>query len=244
LASILIEPTLTATKPTLNHPTKTSDMPDPDPSKDEPPNQDALSPKERENHELYNIEESISAWIDGAKRGEQEQATTGIYDVYFNRLTRIAQRKLSHIRNTLKDGEDLAIEALASVIRRLDGGLLNETHDRLDLWRILLRIVHCKFVDYIKRETAQKRGGTAINIAQNQEGMIESLVSRDFTHEDEVILNDEIESLVSKLNDQQSEVLFMRMEGQTNQEIAEKLDVSTRSVERKVALIRDKWAVD
>jgi RNA polymerase sigma factor (sigma-70 family) len=198
--------------------------------------------QKRRNHELFDIEQSISQYIGRVKTGEKGDAATNLYDVYYHRLANVARGKLNRIPNPLKDEEDLAIEAMASVVRRLDAGLLEATQDRLDLWGILLVILHSKFADYVKRETAQKRGGTRMNVAQGDNGLLEELASREFTHEDEIILNDEIDFLMSKLNDQQTAILQMRIDGETNQQIAESLGLSVRFVERKVALIRDKWA--
>ena len=47
--------------------------------------------------------------------------------------------------------------------------------------------------------------------------------------------------LASLRDDAQREIVRLRLAGHTNEEIAQKLDISVRSVERKLKVIRDAW---
>ena len=56
-------------------------------------------------------------------------------------------------------------------------------------------------------------------------------------------MDEEYQRLLSSLrNDTLRQVALLRMEGHTNKQIAEQLDISVRSVIRKVNLIRDSWS--
>jgi DNA-binding NarL/FixJ family response regulator len=50
-----------------------------------------------------------------------------------------------------------------------------------------------------------------------------------------------LKELLSGLDEQLQSVAQLKMEGYTNAEIAERLDISTRAVTRKLGVIRLKW---
>ena len=52
---------------------------------------------------------------------------------------------------------------------------------------------------------------------------------------------DELEHLLAPLDDERQSIALLKMDGYTHGEIAQRLGISLRSVERKVALIRDRW---
>jgi len=56
---------------------------------------------------------------------------------------------------------------------------------------------------------------------------------------------DETEHLLSKLDDERlRRIAVMKLDGLTNDEIAERLQCATRTVQRKMDLIRDQWHIE
>jgi DNA-directed RNA polymerase specialized sigma24 family protein len=63
------------------------------------------------------------------------------------------------------------------------------------------------------------------------------------TPEEAIILAEELEQRVSSLADPLLEqVVLKKLEGLTNKEIAEQLDYTERTIERKLEVIRRKWS--
>ena len=56
-------------------------------------------------------------------------------------------------------------------------------------------------------------------------------------------MREEMDGLLARLEDDELRTIaMMKLEGSTNQEIADHLDVTERTVERKVKKIRDAWS--
>ena len=57
------------------------------------------------------------------------------------------------------------------------------------------------------------------------------------------IIEEEGQRLLEALEDEKlQQIALWKLEGYTNDEIAEKLDLTTRSIERKLQRIREKWS--
>jgi DNA-binding NarL/FixJ family response regulator len=57
------------------------------------------------------------------------------------------------------------------------------------------------------------------------------------------VMEEEQARLLAMLGDDaQRQIATLRMEGHTNEEIAQQLQISLRSVERKLGIIRDTWS--
>jgi DNA-directed RNA polymerase specialized sigma24 family protein len=73
--------------------------------------------------------------------------------------------------------------------------------------------------------------------------MLDDLVGQTPTPEFLAMLKEEYERLLSGLRDERlREIAISRVEGYTVAEIAAKLAIGKRAVERKLQLIRSKWA--
>ena len=68
-------------------------------------------------------------------------------------------------------------------------------------------------------------------------------LSREPSPDDAAELADQLDSLFERLNDATLRVIaFQKLQGLSSEEIAASLDVSARTVDRKVQLIRAMWA--
>jgi DNA-directed RNA polymerase specialized sigma24 family protein len=117
------------------------------------------------------------------------------------------------------------------------------------LWKLLVAITGMKSVDQIRRQTAKKRGGgdmqgnsvianTADEANAGFEQFADAALSPAFLAE----LDEQQTVLLNALHDDvQRQIARQRLEGMSNEEIANSTGISVRSVERKIKLIREIW---
>ena len=136
---------------------------------------------------------------------------------------------------------------------RLADGLeqLQNIRNRDDLWWLLLAISKRKVVDYVRRETALKRGAGLVHSetsltgrgSEAEEFTLDQLVGDAPAPDVLAMLDEQARHLMSKLRDDRlRRIAVQRIEGYTIPEIAKDLGLSQRSVERKLQLIRSTWA--
>ena len=108
-------------------------------------------------------------------------------------------------------------------------------------------------VDSIHQERREKRGGGKVRgdslgmFDLKSEGSgasaFDNFTSDEPTPETIIAVNEKMESLLSKLpDDQHRQIVLMRLEGYSNNEIATTLNSSLRTVERRLQQIRDLWS--
>jgi len=91
-------------------------------------------------------------------------------------------------------------------------------------------------------ERREKRGGL-VDFADP--GILNKIAGEEPTPEFAALVADESRRLFEKLaDDSLREVVRLRLEGYSNDEIAKALDCGLRTVERKLAVIRKRWAAE
>jgi RNA polymerase sigma factor (sigma-70 family) len=192
---------------------------------------------------------SITRWIAGLKRGEAEKVQR-LWERYSARLTELARQRLRGASTRSADEEDIAASVFHALCRGAAAGRLEKINGRDDLWWLLLAMTRKKVIDHIRREMAEKRGGGRLYSEaelQTQEGSgtfnLDDLIGGEPTPEVLTILEEEHQRLLALLpDDRMKKIANARIEGYTNPEIAGELKISTRSVERKLQIIRNRWA--
>lgn len=192
---------------------------------------------------------SVSQWIASLKARDAEAAQR-LWDRYANKLVDLARQRLGKAPKGIADEEDIAQNVFHSVWRAATAGRLGDVRNRDDLWWLLLAITKQKVVDHIRRESAQKRGAGLVSSeaamaadARENAFTLDWLVGEDPTPEFLIVLEEQNNRLLRILrNDDLRSVAVSRIEGYTVPEIAEDLSISTRTVERKLQLIRKAWA--
>jgi DNA-directed RNA polymerase specialized sigma24 family protein len=169
-------------------------------------------------------------------RSGEEEAAQALWNEYSAALVNLAKQRLGNISLGMTDEEDVALSVFGSICRGAAEGRFSDVTTRDELWWLLLRITKQKAASHIRREMAAKR-----RISRQPEGKvvgdapvgIEDLISREPSPDFLLALEEESSRLMKSL---------LRIEGYLVSEIAERLSVSERTVERKLQLIRDKWA--
>jgi DNA-directed RNA polymerase specialized sigma24 family protein len=156
----------------------------------------------------------------------------------------LAHARLRDAPRRIADEEDVALSAFHSFCHGAQAGRFPRLNDRNDFWQILVMITVRKAIDLRNYEGRLSRG----------RGRIESLT--ELTHEGpEAIGGDEptpaltaqfaeeYQRLLEQLGDSTLQsVATWKLEGYTDGEIAARLGCVTRTVERKLARIRNLWA--
>jgi DNA-directed RNA polymerase specialized sigma24 family protein len=195
------------------------------------------------------VDADITSWI-GRLRDGESRAAQAIWERYFDKLAALARQKLASFPRRDADEEDIAISALTSFCQGVAEGRFPKLDDRLDLWKVLVTITARKVVAQRRRHFAQKRGGGkvrgesafAVGLSDSDEGGIDQALGSEPTPELAVMLAEQCGGLLGMLDERQRPVALLKMEGFTNQEIAERLDLALRSVERRLEQIRELWS--
>ncbi|MEK6249377.1 MAG: ECF-type sigma factor, partial [Planctomycetales bacterium] len=196
------------------------------------------------------VEGSVTIWLDELKQGDQ-QAAQQLWQRYWHQLIRLANKKLGRSAGRVADAEDVAICAIDSFYRGAQEGRFPKLEDRDDLWQLLVMITARKAVNQIKYETRLKRGGGQVRGESvfagtdndSQPAGIDQVTGGEPTPEFAAAVAEEYERRLEQLKSESlRNVARLKLEGHTVDEIAEQLDCSSRTIKRKLALIKTRWS--
>jgi RNA polymerase sigma factor (sigma-70 family) len=161
-------------------------------------------------------------------------AVRPLLEAYFDRLVRLASKRLQNMPGLGCYDEDLALRSFHSVYRRLrDPARPLELADRDDLWRLLATRTISRAIDLIRRHRPAEVPG---------ELDVTHLLNREPTPEEAAEVADECRRLLDSLQDPDlRQIALWKVEGYTNEEIATQLDCVPRTIERKLSRIRLLW---
>jgi len=194
-------------------------------------------------------EEPISELLMALRDGHSDAADR-LWSVYFHQMCELAGRRLGKSPDLLADQEDVALSAFKSFCVGVREGRFPTLKDREGLWPLLIALTMRKAVDAIRHGTRQKRGGGNV---ENSPGLAKLDRTVDILNtmangpqpEVAIELNDLLQRLLKNLrqmgDDRLEEIVQLRIEGYSNQEIADKLGCVVRTIERKIRLIEDCW---
>jgi DNA-directed RNA polymerase specialized sigma24 family protein len=196
-------------------------------------------------------EDSVTIWLDGVKAGDSADIER-LWTRYFERLVRLAGAKLPARCRRSFDEEDVALSAFHSFCDRAGRGQFPRLNDRDDLWRLLATITVRKALDTMRHQTRQKRGGGHVlgesallagdGAAGEGEGLGE-ILSKEPSPDVVVQFADDCQRFFARLQDPMLQSIALnRLDGQTTEEIAAASRVSTKTIERKLRLIRAIWS--
>jgi RNA polymerase sigma factor (sigma-70 family) len=185
----------------------------------------------------------VTLWIAAAKDRDPE-AEQSLWNHYFQRVIRYARSRMFVLQGTVYDEEDAAVSALNSLFRGMQTSRFPRLDDRHNFWRLLTLITKRKMRAQWRRESADRRSKPSPAVI-TEEISIHDIISDDPTPDFVAQMMDETEHLLSKLDDERlRRIAVMKLDGLTNDEIAERLQCATRTVQRKMDLIRDQWHIE
>ena len=191
---------------------------------------------------------SVTQWLGRLRAGDREAAGK-LWQRYFRRLVSVARRKLQGARLP-RDGEDVALSALACLFRGAVTGRFPQLEDRSGLWPLLVTITARKASKALRHERAARRGGGHVRGESALRDLadpkapagFDQLPGRSPTPDFVAQVSEECRRLMERLGDDGLRALACwKMEGFTNGEIATKLGCAGVTVERRLRLIRHIW---
>ncbi len=179
------------------------------------------------------VSQSITRLI-RAMQANRDSAVGPLLEAYFDRLVRLARRRLEALPGMAAYDEDVALRSFDSLCRRVrDPARALHLGGRDDLWRLLATRTISRAIDLIRRHRPGEVPGAHD---------VEQLLARDPTPEDAAEMADECRRLLDLLGEPElRQIALWKVEGYTNEEIAARLDCVPRTVERKVSRIRLLW---
>ena len=176
-----------------------------------------------------------------------------LWQRYYRRLLALARKKLGDSPRRVADEEDVVLSAFQSFCRRAQEDRFPDLRDRDDLWRLIVHITERKAYDQLTHQTRKKRGSglvageSAFVDLQASTGAagIDEVAGPEPTPEFAAEMVEAVDRLLDKLaDDQLRQIALYKLEGYTNEEIAEKIGRSLPTVERRLRLIRETWQAE
>jgi RNA polymerase sigma factor (sigma-70 family) len=195
-------------------------------------------------------EGSVTRWVTALKGGDPAAAQP-LWERYYRRLVGLARQKLQGARRREADEEDVVQNAFHSFFQGLARGCFPRLQDRDNLWRLLVVITAHKALDQIAHERSKRQGGGTVPAespmysegAEWDDAALAEVVGEEPTPEFAAQVAEQYQRLLDLLGEESlRRVAVWKMEGLTNDEIAERLDCSRRTVARKLDTIRIIWS--
>jgi DNA-directed RNA polymerase specialized sigma24 family protein len=194
----------------------------------------------------------VRIWISQLKEGDPIAAQR-LWDIYFGRMVRAARLKLHGAPGRMADEEDVALSAFKSFCRGTRDGRFPQLLEYEDPWPLLLALTTHKAVDLVRHERRVKRGGPGLLSAQANAherpavdgDVLSQAIGREPDPRWAYEVAEECQELLDRLSDTLLRAIALwKIEGFTTEEIAAKLGCASRTVERKLQLIRRLWRAE
>ena len=193
---------------------------------------------------------SVTNLICRVKKGDAAAAEE-LFARYSRRLLGLARAKLQGKDLRAADEEDVVQSALVGFFLGAERGQYTQLHDRDDLWHLLVKITIRKAQKFVKEQERQKRRpGGALRGTPSQglagtllvDVPVEQIADPKLPPDLEVLANETIKHLLSRLgNARLRSIAVWKWEGYSSEEIASMLGCCSRSIQRKLELIRTIW---
>ncbi len=190
------------------------------------------SHENKENASSSSADSSVTQWVAGLKEGKAEAANR-LWHRYFERLVRLARRKLGSAPRHVADEEDVAAIVFRNLWQGAEAGHFPELLNRENLWPLLVVLTSRRVHDLLRY---QNRRGK--NEAPEE---LDHVIAEDPTPQFAAMMSENVSRLFAVLDPTQRQVAQGKLEGLENAEIARQLGCSERTVERKLQVIRRIW---
>ncbi len=224
---------------------------------------DVLGQPELDEYVLSDPDDDITVWVRQLRDGN-EDAARHLWEHYCDQIVDVARRTMKRSSRRTYDEEDVAVESFKHLLSGIRAGQFNELERREQWWRLLMVITSRKAAAMIESDRRQKRGGGEVRgdsavLGEDDEGPTEDDARVDLDSSIErdgfdklpsegagpdipAIVADETQSLLDSLADSTArQIVLLRLEGYTQEEIAAQLKCNVRTVERRLNQIRELW---
>jgi RNA polymerase sigma-70 factor (ECF subfamily) len=177
------------------------------------------------------------ALIDLWRKGDQDAARQ-IVERYIDRLLVLARRRISQRLASRVDAEDIVQSVFRTFFVRLkDGRFVFQEED--DLCKLLVRITLHKTLRQVAFHKAAKRDpNLETNQGEHHREQLLAVLDREPSVEDALAFEDELDKFLAPLSEQEQQIIRMRLQGYTNDEIAQELGLYDRKIRRVMERVR------
>lgn len=181
---------------------------------------------------------SVTRWMNEFRTGD-DCAAEHLWNFVKAKLTSLARGSIK--ASVVYDEEDVALEAFAGLCDGLRNGRFNDLENRQSLWSLLAVIALNRARNLARDEQRLRRGG---GWQRNDEArVLRNVLSPDATPDAGLMAKEECSRLLGLLKkDELKAVALLKVDGHTNEQIAQTLGCTRRSVQRRLNLIRDIWS--
>lgn len=177
-------------------------------------------------------------------RRNDSQAIGKLWARYASRMEGVASRWLTRSVGPLAfDEEDVALSAFYELVTGLDEGRFDSVGSGEELWRLIAVITGRKAAELLRAHGRLKRGGQQEqSVSLNDSGVNVDVFEKDVTPDVAVMMVDELNQLLVALADAELEQLvLMKLDGHSNEEIAAHLNYSRSTIQRMLNRVRATW---
>jgi DNA-directed RNA polymerase specialized sigma24 family protein len=178
---------------------------------------------------------------------ERELAARLIWQRYFQDLLELARNHLSRRIRRREDEEDVVLSMYKSFCLRQQRGEF-DLAGRDALWSLLVTITLRKARNAAKKQMRDKRNmareQTVVGCEDDESEFwaLDQMEAAGPSPGEAALLNEALERRLEVLADPElRQIALWRLEGYSNREIADRIDRTERSVERRMERIRSKW---
>jgi len=193
----------------------------------------------------------VTLWLEQLQAGDAAAARQ-LWQRYVERLIRLASRKLGNLPRRVSDEEDVVLSVFRDFLRGVEGRRFSRLHDRDDLWQVLVMLTERKAIGlrrhaqsakggagHVRGESALETGGALRSAAPG----IGQLPRCEPTPQFAAQVQERFGQLYALLpDDSLRQIARGQLEGYSNQELADQLHLSLRTVERKLQLTHRLWS--
>ena len=198
------------------------------------------------------MEGSVSKWVASVKTNGDQEAMRLLWKRYTHQLAEFICRRLRNASQRVADEEDVISQTFQACFDALKDGRYPQLIHRNEFWGLISRTAARKTQDQIAHETCEKRGGgrvrgdsAMIHDNRRTDGF-DQLAGETPAPEADIVFAEEWERILETLAsknlgpplEELRQIIVYASRGCSNQEIAEKLQCSKPTVERRRRLIR------
>lgn len=184
--------------------------------------------------------------IAGLRCGD-ENVISEFYRQHGDALRGIADRRISPLMQRRVAASDVVQSAFRTFFRRASEGHF-QFADSEKLWSLLCAITLTKVREQVRFHRREKRDvnrETSGQASSSEEDRDEArlFVGRELSPEVATALAEQFASLLESLDEEEREVISMKIDDRTNEEIAEAIGSSERTVQRIVQRLQDRFEI-
>lgn len=184
---------------------------------------------------------SISEWLVSYRDTGNEIAAVKLWDRIQPRVKELSRRWIQRSGVTAAyDEDDITISVFAAFCDRLRARQIQDVEDRESLWRLIIVMTARKANDYARAARAKKRLPDQGDPSDRTS--VSDVEDKRLTPEMEVLIDDQCATMLRSLGDPElQQAVLLKLEGYSNTEIADRMQLSRRTIQRMLSLVKDIW---